>query len=439
MHGAAHAEMGSHTHAILREPEWVSPLATYRIDLAAKFDGWLQALDFAVVERLAGVTIGGYSYDMTSEDKHFQVFLDGPEEPLSAVLMLDMRGEEVIVSLAGTEHRDVTDLHFSLTDALARAASILGGGEIHDWVAFIGHPAERWDSWEKRLVEPFTVGPLQVASTDVTYVEIDTSGSPSFGSYGWRASVPFAVRGRTSGEPSPASWPDTWPYASVQVSRDLRTLCGLLSIAWDSPFIVRDAARPSQLDSLYFEHPPWMVPPIELFGEEWPRKLPGDPVQAPEWINRAWDALRDDPHLLGALDVYLEGLYMERRHPSMATVAMTACIESIATKVYRTKRCSQCNAHTGIARSFRAALRLVLPEEEAKQLDPVYGQRSGTVHSGRLHADEAWPGALLVGFDDPSDDPTRFRFAVLFRMREAARGLLLLALRGSLPAASDLN
>lgn len=78
--------------------------------------------------------------------------------------------------------------------------------------------------------------------------------------------------------------------------------------------------------------------------------------------------------------------------------------------------------------SFKAALRWVLTEEEARELDSVYGARSQTVHAGLLHGGETVPGISAQTWSTNSDRLS-FRWKVLWKLRRAAALLFLRCLR----------
>jgi hypothetical protein len=134
------------------------------------------------------------------------------------------------------------------------------------------------------------------------------------------------------------------------------------------------------------------------------------------------------------LNAYYEGLLLLDKHPSLALIAFVATIEAIGEKLVRSERCSSCGTVLRSGDRFRTALRLAVSEPEAKILEKVYGPRSRTAHSGRLHGSEPWRGAPPL--------PTFFtlgaaeRFEVeIGQLGRAAAILLRLVLQNQLDAA----
>jgi hypothetical protein len=97
------------------------------------------------------------------------------------------------------------------------------------------------------------------------------------------------------------------------------------------------------------------------------------------------------PRVAAALDAFLEGAHVMQRHPSLAAVAFTASVETIATGMYKLQTCPDCGRISGLRSAFKAALRLVVDGEKAAFLDSVYSARSKTVHAGRLHGGRQCP------------------------------------------------
>jgi hypothetical protein len=291
----------------------------------------------------------------------------------------------------------------------------------------IGSPADGGIAGiQKRLGEPATVGNLELESTGIAFVEPDISQQTSISSWSIRQSVPILVKGVARGY--------SWRVAGARAARDLRTLCGLLSIAWDSELAVREAAAPLEWGPRQVPaRPPWYAAePPPVLGP-----LP-DEANVPEWMDEAWTRAGEDRQVLAAMDAFLEGIYASGRHPSLAAVAFTACVEALGGQLFEQHRCGTCQSLMGITRTFKATLRVVLTEDEAGQLDAVYPQRSGTVHRGQFHGGETTPGVQFMGIW--SSDPARdFRWRALFSLRRACRLLLQRALVEGLPARQKLQ
>jgi hypothetical protein len=406
--------------------DWYAVLATTPVAWAQQGDEWMTRFGLAVINTSSGIAVTGYTHDATT-GPFVQVRFARAGSELDTCVLLAGTPEAVVVLAAGPIEPEAELL--SLLAAAAQEASARLGemGSEHDWTAIIGHGTERTGGTEKRLAASATVGPLRIESTEVTLTEPDTSQNISLSGWSIHRSVPILVNGTSRGY--------SWQVAAIDAARQLRTLCGLLSVSWESDFAVREAAASLEWGTRQVPvHPPWYAPlPPEESGD-----VPGNPVTIPDWLDEAWDRLDHDPHLLASLDAFLEGIYAERRHPSLAAVSFTACVETIAKNVYNLDHCSCCGATSGIGRAFRASLRLVLDENEAAALDPVYGDRSKTVHAGRFHGGETTPGFFFPSIwrEDPARD---FRWGTLLRLRKAARLLLERALTANLPPKGPLQ
>jgi hypothetical protein len=119
----------------------------------------------------------------------------------------------------------------------------------------------------------------------------------------------------------------------------------------------------------------------------------------------------------------------------MSLVAFISATEAVANRLFKEERCRTCEAQTGVAERFRQAVRLVLPDDEARAVGAAYNPRSRTVHAGRLHGHEPTPGRLFGGFSDPAAD---FEYEMVLGLRRASAALLYQALSGRLPTRRTL-
>lgn len=408
------------------EFDWYRELGTFPLAWFRQGDEWLYWLSQAVIDETSDVRVSGHKWDDTTRP-FVQVSLTLSGSPLDMCVLVAAGEDAVMVLAAGGDVPD-SNLLSSLAGAAQVASDRLGEtGTDHAWTAVIGRPTSGGvPGLEKRLEGSAAVGPLQLQSTEVVLVEPDTAEQTSISSWSIAQSVPIRVRGSSRGY--------SWVVAAGHAARDLRTLCGLLSVAWDCELAVREAAAPVEWGMREVpKQPPWYSPDAPpMLGA-----LP-EPATVPAWIDNAWTNAQEDAQLLAALDSFLEGLYASGRHPSLAAVAFTACVETLGSQVFEPQRCGTCGTRTGITRTFKAALRLVLTEDEAAQLDAVYGERSGTVHRGRLHGGETTPGAQFLGVW--SQNPARdFRWRTLWNLRRACRLLLRAALVEGLPVTQALE
>jgi hypothetical protein len=344
-----------------------------------------------------------------------------PETDVDEYLLLGVGDGSVIVFGAGDGQPD-SERIVALRQAAKNATETLGAaGDTYTWTALIGHPTDTILAHHIRLDSEISIGSMRLESTGIVYEEVGPAQNPSYSSWTMSASVPIRVHGTSRGF--------DWPSASITAARDLRLLCALLSVAWDTALTVRESAAPLDWGvRTPPERPPWRredAAPQDRAG------LPGTVPEVPPWLEEAWSRLLNDNRLQSALNIYLEGAYVESRHSSLAAVAYTACVETIAEKLYKLESCSQCGMKFGITRSFKAAIGLVCSDEDARLLDAVYGARSRTVHSGRLHGEETVPGAeSLTWSNNAAQD---FRWRTLWRLRRACTALLGKALQGDLP------
>lgn len=344
------------------------------------------------------------------------------EQPVRFVL--DGHGEEPSLALLDAVMRAVT-----------LASQQVGNGPTtaHSWSAVLVQSPKSLAPAAERLTAEVSIGGLQLEPLGIIFKDPFPSaptGSILEGTWGVRQSVPIRVCGQTDGY----AWDGD---ASKKAARTLRTLCGLLSICWEHEYEVAQPAAPLSWGLRKGrERRPWYGEPLDVPDEpqEWHAH------RVPAWICDAWTTLHEKPHISYAVDAYLEARYAKERHPSLAAVAYVASIEIIASKLFKTERCPTCKTSLGIAKKFKAALRVVLSESDAGELDPLYNHRSRTVHDGRLHGGESTPGARPLFFGIFSGDSTEnFREKKLRLLDDAARKLIILGLRGMLPPQERLS
>lgn len=393
-------------------------------------DEWLHWFGVAVAEQVPDLAVAGSKYDNTTKP-----FIAVPLQRGGALtdlrVLLGVATDHVVALAHGLEEPFVSDeLLAGLRDAVSEVKGRLGDpGAEFEWSAIVGHPANRIGGIEKHLEAPGTVGPLRLESSGVILAEPGTSDQSSLSSWALHRSVPIRVFGRSTGY--------RWDAASLGAARDLRTLCALLTLAWGADVGVKEGPAPLEWGARQVpDRPPWYAPP-EFDAESDDADLPGSPTTVPEWVDPAWNAARHGAWRSRALDAYLEGVYAETHHPSLAAVAYTAAVETVAARVFEIPRCPSCGGRHGIAKAFRAALRVVLPETEAEELDPVYVSRSKTVHEGVLHGSEIAPGVFGGGIWT-SDRSRDFRWRTLWRLRSAAGRLVKRALMDNLPPKGPL-
>lgn len=136
----------------------------------------------------------------------------------------------------------------------------------------------------------------------------------------------------------------------------------------------------------------------------------------------------EDESLADAVRMFHEGDQLVENHPSLALVAFTSVVESIAQFDDAPRRCSECGQVTGSTKRFKRAISSVLPEEVAEMTADAYERRSGVVHRSLLHGGEGHRGVLMSPMfgRDPGFD---FRWMTLRYTQDAARALLTNQLR----------
>lgn len=406
--------------------EWSIDLGSSPAVWEIQGDEWLHWFGVELAARLSGAQVTGSSFDANSAP-FVEVRLQlGTGAGLR--MLLGATADQVLAIATGSNEDRPDDRTLNaLSDAVAAVGANLGGsGRQFEWEAFIGPSPGRSAHQGHYLEAPAQVGPLRLESTGVVHEEASAAILPSFSSWTIHRSVPISVTGTSNGY--------QWEIASMDAARDLRTLCGLLSLSSESEFSVRDSPWPVEEGRRHVpDRPPWYSSPPTAQSDV----LPGEAFAAPVWISDCWLAARAGDWRSRALDVYLEGVYAESEHPSLAAVSYIAAVEAVATRLFNHQRCGECRAPRYIAASFRAAIRVVLDEQDASELDAVYTSRSKTVHQGSLHGSETTPGALSIGFWS-ADTNRDFRWRTLMRLRVAAGRLVRRALTDELPVKGPL-
>lgn len=204
------------------------------------------------------------------------------------------------------------------------------------------------------------------------------------------------------------------PDTSERAAKELHRLRGLLALAWDKNWTVRDFPRPEELPL-----PEWLGPRPASHGPE-DDNLEVISVRIPDWLEGAWYRLEEDLVLVSALSAHLEGVAIQDWHPSFALIAYVASIEAIGQKLAKPERCKECGQILGATSRFRQAVAEVLTNAEAVGYSKL---RSGTVHAAVLHGDEELFGALR-DLGEELDKKWAFAAEVVGKLRGASRDLL---------------
>ncbi|MFE2534721.1 hypothetical protein [Streptomyces sp. NPDC059371] len=228
---------------------------------------------------------------------------------------------------------------------------------------------------------------------------------------------PIEVRGSTSCY--------TWRRdGEVATLARLRRISAALSLAWDSPWLVREGPHDSNLsqERSHLQGHSWRPVTDETMRDG------SRPITIPSWIANAERIMAETPRWANALLMHQEGLTLKRDHPSMALVCFTAAVETIAQINKNPEKCPECSMVLSSRQRFEDTIHGVLDEEQAMYLMKSYPQRSKTVHQGRLHGTEM----QINGFGRMSlfvpDEELLFTAGTVEAAQEASKRLLLNAL-----------
>lgn len=401
---------------------WQMSVGVFPVDWSSQGDEWIHRFTQAMASR-SSTSVTGHRYDDTTAP-FICVSLGQADTTRDTVVLLAVTTDAVFVLVAGSVAAEEELVNCVASAAEAATRGLGDAAEEISWTAIVGPGPERSSSNERPLKAAVSIGPMRLTSTDVILIEPEVSQQRSLHSWGIQRSIPIRVSGSSRGY--------NWQSASVHAARDLHTLCGVLSVATDETIIVRETAAPlSWGERVVPESPPWYRAHMDETRDIDVARI--NAMELPSWSDSAWTRTQREPKLVPALDAYLEGLQAVTRHPSLAAVSFVASAETLASKLFKLKRCESCLNRLGLGYAFKMTLRKVLNEKEALALDSVYNYRSKTVHSGSLHGGETTPGILFLGAWS-QDTATDFRWRMLWRLQGATRRLLEWALTTQLPA-----
>ena len=292
------------------------------------------------------------------------------------------------------------------------------------WWAVIG-PDPSHQGNHQKLTGPASVGPLELVPADIMHEVGPVKFPPQLGAGGYSNFWTFPIQVSGPAIASSASrrplLPDMPFLLPVDVRKDaarlLHRLRIILALAWDRDWTVRDMPRPEALPLPTFIGPgesKLQLDPAEGFEQI--------PVDVPTWASEAWTGLASNRIARDAAASHLEGVAMSTRHPSFAFLAFVAAIEAIGQAMDKPDRCPICNQIIGSTSAFAQALRVVVPEDEVRELNPAK-IRSSTIHAAVLHGDESLLGSTP---DWGEGEPERvFAWERVPTLRNASRRLIL--------------
>jgi hypothetical protein len=341
----------------------------------------------------------------------------------TCLIIAPQSGEKVIVLACGVERAD-KELVSAFRAALKSATEgICKPGRAQKWSAIIGEAPSVFQGNPQRISESFSLDGVRLSSTERYFWQPGVSASPSVGSFTLHHSIPILVRGASVGY----DWVHT---ARQDAAEKLGVLVAFLSIIWNIHVDVEEGPVPLEFGErqLPDQHPAVKGLDLATLPES---DTVGDLV-VPEWINDAWLMTKRRSRIKSSVLMYMEGLRVEDRHPSLALVAYVSAVESISLMLFKEKRCKECSNHLDVGNKFLEALKLVTEGSDFEMLRLVYGNRSKTVHQGKLHGTELALGAFSFGMLS-NDSTTSFKWNNVHIMKGAARRLLIMAMRGQLP------
>ncbi|MET8969187.1 hypothetical protein [Streptomyces hydrogenans] len=406
-----------------RKWRWARELVAPAIDWEQKGDEWIDRVATHLSSKLRTTGYGVQRIGDFGPILEFSATTgSGGARTDVRILILSVLDGGMRVWLCGAEEDEDPAVSAIWEEAVEKAAEgVKGASKQHQWTALIGAIPTKYGGDVLRLAREVKVDSLSLSSTDRYCVETGLSGR-SLSGWRYHTSIPILVRGVSSGY--------RWNEAQADAARELNRLASVLSIAWGVSVDVREGAASLDMgERVAPDLVPWL-------NKEWlegsPDELPKLDVRVPSWVGNALRKVGVRANLNSAVSVYMEGCRLESDHQSMALVSFVAAIETVSLMIYKEDKCDECGGHTSIAAKFRQTLKMVLSETEVEALRPVYGSRSRTVHTGRLHGPEMLPGALSFSVfrETPEVD---FEWRFLMPVKRAARELLSMALQGTLP------
>lgn len=234
----------------------------------------------------------------------------------------------------------------------------------------------------RRLQQTVHLGPLRLRPGDRRFVEWRR---PPHALNSWECieSWPIFVEGRSAGLPR-------LEFARME-SRQVQRAAALVALAWREPWDVRLAPVPSSNlppsipESDASPHP-WSEPSLDIAPVACP---------LPAWVHAAWRRLQADAQLDRSLQFWHQAFMIEPSHPSIASVAYAAVIESLADTEWGRSMAPPKSGEEGPHAKFRRLVYAYASEDERQPLRQWYPRRSSTAHGARAHGVEPFPGALF--------------------------------------------
>lgn len=390
------------------------------LDWGHEGDEWQHHLSQVLRERGHGG--GGFSIHSEGEPFHHVVLSVTGGQLESKLWIAAFTGGALLVVAGDGDVAEETQV-LPWVDAAQEASARIGKHhQEFEWSAIIGPDPDAKDGTSHSLAAATQVGPMTLTPGGRVMFE----GRPGSGAQLYTTAIswsePIVVMGASRGY--------SWWVANEEAFQDLHTVCGLLSVALGDTWIVREAPFP-------LAHGPRSVPDmIRMTGPAPENPQRAQPVEVPPWVGGAWARVASGGALSDALAAFLEGSQLQARHASVALVEFVASIETVGKLVWPARKCACCETCTAVVGSraaFKNALALALPDADVSALLAAYPDRSATAHGGKLHGSERRFGSVYLGSRYwGGDQVMQFEWGRVYRVREATRRLLELALTGRL-------
>ncbi|WP_410605016.1 hypothetical protein [Amycolatopsis sp. lyj-90] len=365
--------------------------------------------------------IGAAGYEINSVDEEVGLFESRVRGSESSTVLQIQKGNSdfakiKIIELANESHLE------TYTTAIATATARLSQpAKTLPWSAIIGPDPENSTYTSPKIAEPARLAEIDLLpSTDrlLEWVQVYPKVHDRELSVTW----PARAFGHVTGTDHRKARRD----AALKVRR----ICSLLSVISRDCWIVRQGPEVGEYASemrFPVTDPEIMRSDSNLgpFGES-PR------LEVPEWLSESINRLDEDVKLSDALTAFHEALLLQKRHPSIALVALVTAIEAIGSRTVSLtscKTCEHCTEEFGYARRFRKTLARVLHKKEISHIGDAYNYRSRTAHDGTLFGTDRFPGTVMITSILSSDKEGDFD-PIVNVLRRACRRLLILELGG---------
>jgi hypothetical protein len=303
--------------------------------------------------------------------------------------------------------------------AASDALATLGQREPVSWRAFLAQAPAALDHMRVRLDERAELQDGVVLTPVEGVMMTDMMANVMGALAGVHATALIQVDGATPCY----SWQADGQAAT---HRRLRMLSAVVSLAWDTPWFLRDG--PFDQVGVAWDG---AAGPVSGYNYRWSgddQAMTPAAAKLPGWVADVEPTLlvdaQHDSAIHRALLMHHEGLLISREHPSLALLAFVASIETIAAMSETLEHCPECNVVQGSTARFKRAAVSVITEDEADRLARTYKQRSRTVHDAYLHGRESLAGGWGQMSLYRPDQALDFEYGTVAIAQKASRALL---------------